>query len=108
MQVSSPVQSFNRKRRDDVLPEASSQVQLKTSDMTPSRLTATSVFWRTRSPADEDTLIAESNDLGIFVARPLPSNTKTPLDILKGSPAEHVSLWLRKHGQACLLCGTAR
>ncbi|DBB10214.1 TPA: hypothetical protein ACH3X3_001787 [Trebouxia sp. C0006] len=76
--------------------------------MSPPRLTATSVFWRTRSPADEDTRIAESNDLGIFVARPLPFNTKIPLDSLKGSPAEHVSLWLRKHGQARLLCGTAR
>ena len=75
--------------------------------MAPCRLTATSVFWRTRSPADEDMRIAESNDLGTFVARPLPFNTKVPLDSLKGSPAEHVSLWLRKHGQACLLCDTA-
>ncbi|KAL0036602.1 hypothetical protein WJX79_002311 [Trebouxia sp. C0005] len=68
--------------------------------MAPRRLTATSVFWRTRSPADDDTRIAESNDLGTFVARPLPFNTKIPLDSLRGSPAEHVSLWLRKHGQA--------
>ncbi|KAL0031219.1 hypothetical protein WJX77_010216 [Trebouxia sp. C0004] len=66
--------------------------------MAPRRLTATSAFWRTRSPADEDK--RESDDLGKFVARLLPFKTKVPLDSLEGSPAEHVTFWLRKHGQA--------
>lgn len=66
--------------------------------MSPHRVTATSSFWRAQSPAD----VEQDNADGIFpsrLARPLPVNTKIPLDNIAKSAAEHVSAWLRKHGK---------
>lgn len=72
--------------------------------MSPHRITATSAFWPAPSPASEDWAITARDTPGGFRARPLPISTSIPLDSLGGSPAEHVSVWLRKHGRVSLLC----
>lgn len=72
--------------------------------MSPHRITATSAFWPATSPASEDWATAARDTPGGFRARPLPISTGIPLDSLGASPAEHVSVWLRKHGRVSLPC----
>ena len=74
--------------------------------MAPRRLTATSAFWTDRSAPGDTQDDSQSPETCLnFRAGPLPSSTKTAMARLLGSPAEHVSVWLSKHGRVSELAG---